>query len=220
MSAREEILDRIRTALSPGTAPAAGTDVGPAGPAPDDVAVGEPTTDGGAAVDPVALFAERVADYRATVRRCDPAGLAAAVADALAGTRQVVAPADLPPQWLSGYAGEIGHDAGQLTPSDLDELGASVVTGCAVAIAETGTIVLDAGVGQGRRVLTLVPDHHVCVVRAAQVVPSVPAALARLADPARPLTFISGPSATSDIELDRVEGVHGPRRLDVIVVAS
>jgi len=98
----------------------------------------------------------------------------------------------------------------------------SVLTGCALAIAETGTIILDGGSDQGRRELTLVPDHHVCIVRAEQIVPDVPDAVSRLADRARregpPLTWISGPSATSDIELDRVEGVHGPRRLDVVIV--
>jgi L-lactate dehydrogenase complex protein LldG len=96
-----------------------------------------------------------------------------------------------------------------------------VLTGCALAIAETGTIVLDGGARSGRRALTLVPDLHLCVVEAGTIVPSVPDAVAALAQAvaeARPLTLVSGPSATSDIELDRVEGVHGPRRLEVFVV--
>ncbi|CAM5615738.1 LUD domain-containing protein [Streptomyces hirsutus] len=107
-------------------------------------------------------------------------------------------------------------DRAENTPHELDRVD-SVVTACAVAVAETGTIVLDGSPDQGRRRITLVPDHHICVVRAAQVVPSVPYALERL-DPARPLTWISGPSATSDIELDRVEGVHGPRVMEVVLV--
>ncbi len=110
---------------------------------------------------------------------------------------------------------ELVGDHPPLTPAQLDGLD-GVLTGCAAAIAETGTIVLDGGSGQGRRVLSLVPDYHLVVVTAAQVVATVPEALARL-DPARPQTWISGPSATSDIELDRVEGVHGPRTLEVIL---
>lgn len=117
-----------------------------------------------------------------------------------------------------GLSTTVVHDRAAQSPRELDRADA-VVTGCALAIAETGTIVLDGGPSQGRRRITLVPDHHICLVRVPdQVVDSVPQALPLL-DPTRPLTWISGPSATSDIELDRVEGVHGPRRLDVLLVA-
>ncbi|MPZ29299.1 MAG: lactate utilization protein C, partial [Micromonosporaceae bacterium] len=160
--------------------------------------------------------------YRASVSRVGPDRLAGTVAGLLGEAAVVVVPADAPPDWLTGHHGAIRPDPDPPDPpvslAELDAPGVSVLTGCAVAIAETGTIVLDAGPAQGRRALTLVPDHHVCVVRAEQVVATVAEALARLVDPTRPLTFISGPSATSDIELDRVEGVHGPRRLDVIIV--
>ncbi|ARH94287.1 MULTISPECIES: LutC/YkgG family protein [Streptomyces] len=174
----------------------------------------------------VELLAENLVDYRAVVHRSDAAGLPALIARLLAerGARSVVVPRGLPASWLDvALAAGSGltrvADRAALTPAELDAVD-SVVTGCAVAIAETGTLVLDAGPDQGRRRITLVPDHHVCVVRVPdQVVGSVPQALPRLA-PDRPLTWISGPSATSDIELDRVEGVHGPRTLEVILLSA
>lgn len=165
------------------------------------------------------LFAERAGDYRAGLHHCTAAELPGVLAGLLAGATRVVLPPGVPPEWISGLTVPVLHDgAAGLTAADLDEPGLCVLTGCAVAIAETGTIVLDAGPGQGRRLLTLVPDHHVCVVRDAQIVADVPDMITALADPTRPLTMISGPSATSDIELNRVEGVHGPRRLDIVRV--
>ncbi len=170
-------------------------------------------------LDPDAVLeqlVDRLVDYKAAVHRTDPAGIPAAIARVLADVGSLVVPPDLPDEWLSGYPGAVHRDDPPLDLSTLDGVDA-VLTGCAVAIAETGTIVLDAGTAQGRRALTLVPDHHLCVVRADQVVGIVPESIPRL-DGRRPLTFISGPSATSDIELRRVEGVHGPRRLDVLLV--
>ncbi|GIH66512.1 LutC/YkgG family protein [Microbispora siamensis] len=166
----------------------------------------------------IRLFEERVRDYRAMVHVVDEAGVAERVALSLAGrgARRVVVPAGFPAPWLAAADVEAVADDPPLSAADLDAVD-GVLTTCAVAIAETGTIVLDAGPGQGRRALTLVPDYHLCVVRAAQVVAGVPDAVALLA-PARPLTWISGPSATSDIELNRVEGVHGPRTLEVLIV--
>jgi L-lactate dehydrogenase complex protein LldG len=155
-------------------------------------------------------FVERVEDYQASVVVCSPADVEATIANALLGATPVVAPAGL--DWA--VPGAVTGD--ELSARALDEV-AAVVTGATVAIAETGTIVLTHGPGEGRRALTLVPDLHVCVVRADQVVADVPDSLPRLA-PARPTTWISGPSATSDIELNRVEGVHGPRTLRVVVV--
>jgi L-lactate dehydrogenase complex protein LldG len=170
----------------------------------------------------VELFAERAADYRAVVERVPEPGLAAAVARVLAGRAAAVPgsfviPDGLPGGWLAELPGEISlaRDEPPLPAAELDRL-SGVVTGCAVAIAETGTIILDHGPGQGRRALTLVPDFHLVVVQAAQVAADLPDAFARL-DPARPHTLISGPSATSDIELIRVEGVHGPRNLHVLI---
>lgn len=132
----------------------------------------------------------------------------------------MIVPAGLPASFLSG-----GLDTVQDSGQDHRSLGTfgAVLTTCAVAIAETGTVVLDHGPGQGRRALTLVPDHHVCVVYESQVVDSMPegiAALGAAVRAGRPLTMISGPSATSDIELSRVEGVHGPRRLDIVLVSG
>jgi L-lactate dehydrogenase complex protein LldG len=192
--ARTEVLARVRAALR-----GVRRDAAPV-PLP-------PTTTTG---DLPALFAERVADYRATVVRCAEADLAAAVAAALPAGADVVVPAGLSVAVVGAR-----EDDG-LPTADLDRVGA-VVTDARVAIATTGTVVLDHGPGQGRRALTLVPDCHVCVVRETQVVADVPEAIAAL-DPRRPTTWISGPSATSDIELDRVEGVHGPRQLTVVLV--
>jgi L-lactate utilization protein LutC len=200
-SARDEILGRVRSALQ-GVEPVTTPVVAPPGAAAP------------ASVGLVDHFAERVADYRAVVVHCPPDGLAAAVAAALPEGARVVVPDGLPDAVLAGITAPV-RDAG-LSAAELDAVDA-VVTCCRVGIAETGTIVLDHEPDQGRRALTLVPDRHVCVVYADQVVADVPDAFPLL-DPRRPLTWISGPSATSDIELDRVEGVHGPRHLHVIVV--
>ncbi|GEL17564.1 LutC/YkgG family protein [Pseudonocardia asaccharolytica] len=158
------------------------------------------------------LLTDRLVDYRATVRRVSAAELPTAVTAALPDG-PVLLPPEPPAAW-----GELGgtRDEGTLTPHALDEF-AAVVTGCALACAETGTIALDGSADQGRRAITLVPDVHVCVVHAAQVVQTVPELLAGLTA-TRPITLISGPSATSDIELERVEGVHGPRTLIVLLV--
>ncbi|MDP9435110.1 MAG: LUD domain-containing protein [Actinomycetota bacterium] len=211
-SAREEVLARVRGALAgqPPAAPvprayrAAGADV----PALDVL---------------VDRLVDRLEDYKATVHPTTVADLPATVADVLAqrSAGRVVVPAGLPGDWTGTWTGgaddrEVLVDDGTLTTADLDGVD-GVLTACAVAIAETGTIVLDASPDQGRRAITLVPDLHLCVVRTDQVVAGVPEGVARL-EPTRPLTFISGPSATSDIELNRVEGVHGPRTLDVLVV--
>jgi len=163
----------------------------------------------------VAQFAEYAADYRAEVHRVAQDELPAFLTDLFSGQNVLVPegfPARLFPQPTSRKP--------QATHADLAAFDA-VLTTCAVAIAETGTLVLDHGPGQGRRALTLIPDRHICVVRSAQVVESVPQAVAALqaaVEAGQPLTWISGPSATSDIELSRVEGVHGPRRLEIVLV--
>lgn len=169
-----------------------------------------------AGTDPIERFIERVRDYRASVERVPSAELPTAIGRALAAARarRVAVPVDLPSAWLAAIPEPVVDDPA-LAAAVLDGVD-GVVTGCAVAVAETGTIVLDGGTAQGRRALSLLPDLHVCVVRSGQIVGEIAEALEQL-DPRRPLTWISGPSATSDIELERVEGVHGPRRLVVLI---
>lgn len=211
MNARAHILGRIRDALS---------DV-PGGETAGDVSVPREyrRTSAGDGAAHVARFAERVEDYRATVHRVDAHMVADAIGQRLQarGVDRVAIPAGFPQTWRPDGV-ELVPDDGALSADDLDGLD-GVLSASAVGIAETGTIVLDGGGAQGRRMLTLVPDYHLCVVEEQRIVGSVPEAIAAL-EPTRPMTWISGPSATSDIELDRVEGVHGPRTLDVLIVAS
>jgi L-lactate dehydrogenase complex protein LldG len=209
-SARDEILGRIRTAI----------DGAPSLPEPEP-----PAYRRSGALGPeerVALFCERASEYRATVTRCEPAEVAVRVDEMCAErgiTRLLVS---APEDWDLRPAGVELVSGENLSVSDLDS-GAGVLTTCAVGIAETGTVALDGGPGQGRRALTLVPDVHVCVVPTERIVELVPEAVARLAPSAREgraVTFVSGPSATADIEFDRVEGVHGPRDLVLLVVGE
>ncbi|MCC6496218.1 MAG: LUD domain-containing protein [Propionibacteriaceae bacterium] len=214
MNAREEILSRVRGALGDVVQPDPALDV----PIPWEY--GRPT----AMPDILERFVEMVVDYKAVVRRAPAAGVAEAVAELLAGAgaASVVLPSGLDPAWRAaiGSAGiRIHDDDPQLSHQELNGID-SVVTAAAVGIADTGTIVLDHAADQGRRALTLVPDIHLVVVRTDQVVSDVPEAVGRLAaavTAGSPLTWISGGSATSDIELIRVEGVHGPRTLLVVL---
>ncbi|MEU9011620.1 LUD domain-containing protein [Streptomyces sp. NPDC048479] len=206
-SSRDRILTRVRSAVA----------AAPEAPEPTRDYLATHTPDDPAAV--LDLLHENLADYRAVVHRTTADELPLLLMRLLAdrGSATVLVPPGLPPEWLSAADATRIHDRSVSTAQELDAVD-SVVTGCALAIAETGTIVLDAGPGQGRRRITLIPDHHICVVRVPdQVVASVPQAMPLL-DPTRPLTWISGPSATSDIELDRVEGVHGPRTLEVVLL--
>jgi L-lactate dehydrogenase complex protein LldG len=201
-AARDEILTRVRSALGPARHDTRAI--------PRDYRA---TTDDG-----LDSFLERLAHYDARAIETDAAGLDATVRATLKqrDARNIVAPDGVPHGWLATV-----NPINDTPPLDNDALDGAdgVVTTCALAIAQTGTIVLDGGPGMGRRALTLLPDYHLCVVRTDQLVGSVPEALARL-DPTRPLTFVSGPSATVDIEMVRVKGVHGPRTLDVILVAA
>ena len=209
VAARDEVLARIRTAL--GGSPADGA------PAGDQVPRGYRSSAGLDTGALISLLTERLHDYGTAVRRCPPSGVPAAVGEALAGrgARRVVVPAGLDLPGLDVPGVTLLADDG-LSPGALDAAD-GVITTAALAIAETGTIVLDGGPGQGRRALSLVPDYHLCLLQAGQIVGIVPEALDRL-PPGRPCTWISGPSATSDIELDRVQGVHGPRTLEVILI--
>lgn len=211
VSAREEILARVRTALGDGPSE-------PVLPPREYASSGAHAPGADATLH---LLIDRLEDYRAAVEQVSETDLPGAIARVLGGMGSVVIPDGVPSDWEGALASagvEVRRDAAgaPLAVAALDTAG-SVLTACRLAIATTGTIVLDGGAGQGRRIVTLVPDHHVCVVRREQVVETVPEAIALL-EPTRPLTWISGPSATSDIELDRVEGVHGPRTLHVLLV--
>lgn len=213
MSAREEILGRIGAALR---------DV-PADERPEDVPVAREYRRGQSAraVPLIELFEGRLVDYHATVRRVQPGELAEAIASGCEqfSLRRVAVPSGLTADWRPEGL-EVLEDE-HLDGRGLDEVDGAI-TGCAVAVAETGTLVLDGQGASGRRALTLVPDHHICIVRAAQIVGSVPEAMAAVGEAVAeqhvPITLISGPSASSDIELSRVEGVHGPRHLLVLIV--
>ena len=207
-AAKETILARIRTALAD---------------APESAAVVRAYRqhDERGSVDIITELADRLRDYKAHVDHIDGGTLSGAIAAAsvLYGIRRLVVPADAPTGWIPPNL-EILRDDPPLTNDQLDASD-GVLTGCAFAIAQTGTIALNTGAFQGRRALSLVPDRHLCVVYAEQVVGIVPDGIARLLEePMRPITFISGPSATSDIELTRVEGVHGPRTLHVFLVGA
>jgi L-lactate dehydrogenase complex protein LldG len=199
MTAKDVVLGRIRQALGEGVA---------APEVPRDYRRGEFAVD-------LELLVERLVDYKAVVHRVESAdGIAAKIAE-IQPAGALVVPPGLPTGWLPPHVEarvDDGLSADRIASAD------GVVTAAAVAIVETGTIVLDASPDQGRRIISLLPDLHIIVLRPEQVVASVPEAVARL-DPRRPLTWISGPSATSDIELNRVEGVHGPRNLHVILLS-
>ncbi|MEV0601013.1 lactate utilization protein C [Streptomyces sp. NPDC050315] len=204
-TARETILARIHDAQA--LAPASAVDI------PRDYRTDRTLP----APDLLELLTDRLVDYKAEVHTCTadrtPEVIAAVLRDHSA--RRIGVPPGLDPSWLTAYDGEVQHDTADISPLELDALDA-VLTSSAVTCAETGTIFLDASPDQGRRALTLVPDLHLCVVDLSTVTPGIPEALSRLT-PTRPTTLISGPSATSDIELERVEGVHGPRTLVVVI---
>ncbi|MEZ4864039.1 MAG: LUD domain-containing protein [Caldilineaceae bacterium] len=217
-TARERVLARIQTALN--HTPAAGEPTTEL-PPPSPVARNYRQRDEAPRAAIIDRFIERVTEYKAHVQRINEGELGATIAATLARrhVERLVVPADLPAAWLPTDL-TLLRDGGDLSYEMLDG-SHGVLTGCILGIAQTGTIVLDHGPLQGRRAISLVPDYHLCVVRADQIVGVMPEAIAQLSTAVqarRPITFVSGPSATSDIELNRVEGVHGPRTLDVLVV--
>lgn len=215
MSAKDEILARVRAALAVPRRDA----VTEAGDVPRDYQRADDKQEVRTAPEKVReVLVQRLEDYTAVVHRTTAAAASAVIAAALGESRRVVVPSGLPAPWLEAVEGAVVVDDGTATPHELDAIDA-VLTGCHTAIALTGTLVLRGDERGGRRAITLVPDHHVVVVDSEEVVLGVPKAIQRMAeDPTAAWTMISGPSATSDIELDRVEGVHGPRRLEVVLI--
>jgi L-lactate dehydrogenase complex protein LldG len=203
MNARDEVLGRVRAALAPARAATA--------PSVPEV----PREYRTHSDDGVEQFIDRLHHYQAQTHRTPAGELDETVRAILdeGGVRRIVAPDGIPDAWVQRL--DPLRDSPPLDAHTLDEAD-GVITTCAIAIAQSGTIILDGGPGMGRRILTLVPDYYLCVVRADQIVGSLPEAIEKL-EPTRPLTFVSGPSATVDIEMVRVRGVHGPRRLAVIV---
>ncbi|MCQ1957082.1 lactate utilization protein C [Arthrobacter sp. zg-Y826] len=206
MSARTEILDRLRSALHDA-------------PEAPEIPRKYRHSSGMNEEELIELLRDRLLDYKAGVSVVDEESVPAKVAELLKGETSYVVPAGLDERWTALAPGRVVDSPEEpLSVEELDGIDA-VVTGCAAAVAETGTIILDGSPGQGRRACSLIPDHHVCLVRAGDIYGVLPEAVRRL-DVTHPLTWISGPSATSDIELQRVEGVHGPRRLDVVIIRS
>ncbi|HET6867394.1 MAG TPA: LUD domain-containing protein [Solirubrobacteraceae bacterium] len=195
MSARDDILAKVKAAIA---------DAEQEKPIPREYRT--TTTDG------LDTFLDRLAHYDATTHVVEPAELEGVVRAALGNRRRII----VPEAWMTAVEEPLTDDP-PLTHDQIDQ-SQGVLTTCALAIAQTGTIILDGGPGMGRRALTLLPDYHLCVVKHDQIVASVPEAIAKLqTNPTRPITFISGPSATVDIEMTRVRGVHGPRNLEVII---
>ncbi|ALO65625.1 lactate utilization protein C [Arthrobacter alpinus] len=210
MSAREDIMNRIKSALR---------DAPETPVVPREYRRSSDMT----AAQRLEQLVDRLVDYKANVFLTPTSDVAARLAELLASSASIVVPHGLDQEWLAGLKDDAGTLAvhvdapgNRLTTADLDTVDA-VVTAAAVAVSETGTIMLDGSDDQGRRIISLVPDRHICILRAADIVEVLPEAIARL-EATRPQTWISGPSATSDIELERVEGVHGPRTLDVIIL--